>query len=49
VPIEGGYIFELTVTEIALNGLVELHDVEQVGIHGAHKLWTELLLLDLHG
>lgn len=38
VPIQGGYILELAMTEIALDGLLDLHNVQQMRIEGRHQL-----------
>lgn len=47
VPVQGGYVLELAMTEIALDWLLDLYDVQQMRIESRHELLTELLLLDL--
>lgn len=45
VPIQGGYVLELAMTEIALDGLLDLHNVQQMRIEGRHQLLAQLLIL----
>lgn len=47
VAVQGGYVLELAMTEIALDWLLDLYDVQQMRIESRHELLTELLLLDL--